>query len=625
MSVSEFKKNINNLRQILVGKVTDPKEQIEQITYSLIYKYMSMIDNKSVSLGGKKSFFIKDLSKFDWENLFDQSLSGIERLNLYKKAIESFGESKNLPELFRKIFINAEIPFSNNNLHTFNLYINDINSLDIDKYESLGDLYEYLISFVGVQGDAAQFRTPRHLIEFIVSIVEPNEKDKILDPSCGTGGFLLAAFNYISKNLKNNKAKVVKNIMENMVGYDIGPDMVKMSLVNLYLHGFPNPKIYEYDTLTDDEKWSENFDVILANPPFMTPKGGIIPHNKFSISAKRSEILFVDYITSHLNKPYKGGIIVPDGVLHNNYKAYKEVRKNLINNNFLYCIAELPHGAFKPYASVKTHIMFFDSEISSKNDKILYLNVKKDGFTQTDARKSIDENDLPEIKDIILNYKKNNKINSSKNIEHFVVKKSKILESKKNTLIGRFYKVTDVNKKYKYKQVQLDNKLIEIKKGITPIEKSPAGKYNFIVTAKNARTTDHYDFSGSAVCIPIVSSTGHGHASIRRLHYVEGNFALANIMCALFVKDQKILLPKYLFYILSNKKDEILSRLMSGTSNVSLDPIDIHDIYIPLPKIEEQIKFVKKIEIIENEKNLFLNKVNKIDEDLINIASDFWN
>jgi type I restriction enzyme M protein len=108
-----------------------------------------------------------------------------------------------------------------------------------------------------------------------------------------------------------------------------------MSLVNLYLHGFPNPKIYEYDTLTDDEKWSENFDVILANPPFMTPKGGIIPHNKFSISAKRSEILFVDYITSHLNKPYKGGIIVPDGVLHNNYKAYKEVRKNLINNKLI--------------------------------------------------------------------------------------------------------------------------------------------------------------------------------------------------------------------------------------------------------------------------------------------------
>ena len=625
MSVSEFKKNIDNLRQILVGKVTDPKEQIEQITYTLIYKYMSIIDNQSVALGGKKSFFIKDLAKYEWDNLFNQSLSGIDRLNLYKKAIESFGVSTNLPELFRRIFINAEIPFSSNNLHTFNLYLNDLNSFDISKYESLGDLYEYLISFVGVQGDAAQFRTPRHLIEFIVSIVEPSEKDKILDPSCGTGGFLLSAFNYISNNLIKNNSKIMKNIMENMVGYDIGPEMVKMSLVNLYLHGFPNPKIYEYDTLTDDDKWSDSFDTILANPPFMTPKGGIIPHNKFSISAKRSEILFVDYITSHLNKPFKGGIIVPDGVLHNNYKAYKEVRKNLINNNFLYSVVELPHGSFKPYASVKTHIMFFDSKIASSNDEILYLNIKNDGFSQTDARKPINENDLPEVKDILLEYKKTGKYRTSKNIELFKVKKTNILSSKKNTLIGRFYKITYFNKKYKFKHVQLNKDLIDIKKGQTPIEKSSPGKYNFIVTAKNSKNTDHYDYEGDAVCIPIVSSTGHGHASIRRLHYAEGKFALANIMCAIFVKNKKILLPKYLFYILSSKKDEILARLMSGTSNVSLDPEDIYDVYIPLPKIEDQIKFVNNIEVIEEEKKSYLEKIEKIDKDLIRNGSNFWN
>lgn len=624
MPISDFKKNIDNLRQILVGKVTDPKEQIEQITYSLIYKYMSIVDDKSVSIGGQKSFFVKDLKEFHWNNLFDTSLSGPEKLNLYKNAIEQFGLSKNLPELFRKIFLNAEIPFSNNNLHTFNLYLNDVNAFDIDKYESLGNLYEYLLSFCGVQGDAAQFRTPRHLIDFIVSVVEPNEQDSVLDPSCGTGGFLLSTFNFVSKNLTKKNAKIVKNIMENMTGYDIGPEMVKMSLVNLYLHGFPNPKIYEYDTLTDDEKWSESFDTIFANPPFMTPKGGIIPHKKFSISAKRSEILFVDYITSHLNKPFKGGIIVPDGVLHNNYKAYKEVRKNLINNNFLYCIVELPHGAFKPYASVKTHIMLFDSKISEKNDKILYLNVKNDGFTQTDARKAIKDNDLPEIEKIILEYKKNNKLLHNKNIEQFFVKKSKILNSKKNTLIGRFYKITDINKQSKYKYVQLDKKLIEIKKGLTPIEKSLPGNYNFIVTAKENKKTDHFDYEGKAVCVPIVSSTGHGHASIRRLHYVDGKFALANIMCGIFVKNEKVILPKYLYYTLLNKKDQILARLMSGTSNVSLDPEDIHDIFIPLPTIKEQGNFIKKIEKIEKEKISFLDKIEKINNDLNKFASNFW-
>ena len=84
-------------------------------------------------------------------------------------------------------------------------------------------------------------------------------------------------------------------LMTNFRGYDIAPDMVRLSRVNLYLHGFPNPIIHEYDTLTSEERWDERYDVIMANPPFMTPKGGIRTHNRFSIQANRSEVLFVDY------------------------------------------------------------------------------------------------------------------------------------------------------------------------------------------------------------------------------------------------------------------------------------------------------------------------------------------
>ena len=102
-------------------------------------------------------------------------------------------------------------------------------------------------------------------------------------------------------------------LMNNMVGYDISPDMVRLSLVNMYLHGFPEPHIYEYDTLTDEGRWEDSFDVIMANPPFMSPKGGIRPHKRFSIQANRSEVLFVDYIAEHLNPNGRAGVIVPEG------------------------------------------------------------------------------------------------------------------------------------------------------------------------------------------------------------------------------------------------------------------------------------------------------------------------
>jgi type I restriction enzyme M protein len=120
--------------------------------------------------------------------------------------------------------------------------------------------------------------------------------------------------------------------MNNLAGYDIADEMVKLSRVNMYLHGFPDPKIHVYDTLTSEKRWDETFDVILANPPFMTPKGGIVPHKKFSIKANRSEVLFVDYIMEHLNINGRAGIIVPEGIIFQSNNAYKQLRKKLLED-----------------------------------------------------------------------------------------------------------------------------------------------------------------------------------------------------------------------------------------------------------------------------------------------------
>jgi len=142
---------------------------------------------------------------------------------------------------------------------------------------------------------------------------------------------------------------------------------------------------------------------------------------------------------------------------------------------------------------------------------------------------------------------------------------------------------------------------VRIFKGLSGAQSTEEGDFPFVVTAENFKSSVNYDFDCKAICVPIVSSTGHGHASVRRLHYVEGKFALANIMCGIQVLKEDVLNPKYLYFILSAMKEEIIASLMTGTSNVSLDKDDLHDIEIPLPDITIQNKFVEDQLKIENE------------------------
>ena len=173
----------------------------------------------------------------------------------------------------------------------------------------------------------------------MVSVIDPKKDEVVLDPACGTAGFLISSYKHIlASNTGEDGSSTLTpddrgRMASSFKGYDISPDMVRLSLVNLYLHGFAAPQIYEYDTLTSDERWNEYADVILANPPFMSPKGGIRPHNRFSIQSKRSEVLFVDYMAEHLN-PAKGraGIIVPEGIIFQSQNAHKRLRKMLLDS-----------------------------------------------------------------------------------------------------------------------------------------------------------------------------------------------------------------------------------------------------------------------------------------------------
>jgi type I restriction enzyme M protein len=219
---TQTKKRIDDCRDILVGKLPDPKAQIEQITIGLIYKFMDDMDKEAVELGGQAKFFsdykvpnpefpndrnkdrVIEFSKYAWDKLMNPKVSAAEMLALYSEAIEGMEKNPNIPQLFRDIFNNAYLPYRDP--ETLKLFLKTIGEFEYTHSEKLGDAFEYLLSVMGSQGDAGQFRTPRHIIDFLVAIVDPDINDTILDPACGTAGFLISAYKHIL--LKNTVGMV---------------------------------------------------------------------------------------------------------------------------------------------------------------------------------------------------------------------------------------------------------------------------------------------------------------------------------------------------------------------------------------------------------------------------------
>ena len=255
---------------------------------------MDDMDAQSEELSGERTFFVGDFARYGWPQLVCAGLGGHETLSLYAEAITRMPENPGIPPLFRDIFNNAYLPYRDP--ETLRAFLKVIDEFTYDHSERLGDAFEYLLSVLGSQGDAGQFRTPRHIIDFIVAVIDPKKDETVLDPACGTAGFLISSYKHILKANTDDEGNSAltpdekRALVANFNGYDISPDMVRLSLVNLYLHGFVEPHIAEYDTLTSEERWNEYADVILANPPFMSPKGGIRPHRRFSVQSKRSEV-----------------------------------------------------------------------------------------------------------------------------------------------------------------------------------------------------------------------------------------------------------------------------------------------------------------------------------------------
>jgi type I restriction enzyme M protein len=587
---TDTKRRIDTARDILVGKVPDPKSQVEQITIALIYKFMDDMDAEAEELGGKRKFFAGDYARYGWAKLMRSGLGGHETLNLYAEAIAKMPENPGIPPLFRDIFKNAYLPYRDP--ETLRAFLKIIDEFTYDHSERLGDAFEYLLSVLGSQGDAGQFRTPRHIIDFIVEIVNPQKTETVIDPACGTAGFLISAYKHILRSNVDDEGNNTLTpddrgrLAQNFKGYDISPDMVRLSLVNLYLHGFTDPHIDEYDTLTSQERWNEHADVILANPPFMSPKGGIKPHNRFSVQSKRSEVLFVDYIAEHLTPSGRAGIIVPEGIIVQSQTAYSQLRKMLVEH-YLIGVISLPSGVFMPYTGVKTSILVLDRAEARRNPNIIFSDVRQIGFSLGVKRTPTEHNDLPHVLRDYDAYYSNGELSR----QSWLAPREAVLEGDAN-LTGTRYRPVESNEGRRFVAI---GDVCRITRGSFSSTKTPAGPYRLVVTASESRTADGYDFTGPAVCVPLISSLGHGKAALHRIHYADGKFALANLLVALQPSDESELEPRYLYLALDARRDAIAG-LMQGAANVSMKPEDLAAFEFPLPPLEVQKEIVTEIE-----------------------------
>ncbi len=281
------------------------------------------------------------------------------------------------------------------------LCVDELNNIDMTNKDIMGDVYEYCLGKMASSGKMGQFRTPRHIINMMVEIVEPRLDDVIVDPAMGSAGFLLSSATYVKEHYAKELLKKENNVhfnREMFNGYDTDPSMLRIGAMNMLLHNISEPTIERRDSLSADNTIRDKYSLILANPPF---KGSVfeedISPDLLALSkTKKTELLFISLFLKSLKIGGRCACIVPDGVLFGSSRAHKAIRKELIENNRLQAVISMPSGVFKPYAGVSTAVLVFTKDPSG-TENVWFYDMKNDGYSLDDKRSKINEDDIPDI------------------------------------------------------------------------------------------------------------------------------------------------------------------------------------------------------------------------------------
>lgn len=315
-----------------------------------------------------------------------------------------------------------------------------------------GDVYEYLLSKIAQSGRNGQFRTPRHIIQMMVEMMNPSSDEVICDPACGTSGFLVAAGEYLKEKKKEeiffDKQKKDHYMNHMFHGYDMDRTMLRIGAMNMMTHGIDNPIIEYRDSLSDQNEDKEKYSLVLANPPF---KGSLDAESVAGdllkvCKTKKTELLFLALFLRILRVGGRCACIVPDGVLFGSSKAHKAIRKEIVENQRLEAVISMPSGVFKPYAGVSTAILIFTKTEHGGTDNVWFYDMTADGFSLDDKRSPVEEND---ILDIIERFKNLDKETDRKRTEKsFMVPKKEIEENGYDLSINKYKEVEYIPVEY---------------------------------------------------------------------------------------------------------------------------------------------------------------------------------
>lgn len=391
---------------------SEPFSVIQQVTYLMFLKRLdeeqSLKEKKANRLGKpiENPIYKADQQEIRWstfKNFDPEKIKEVFTKTTEERPVTAFDFIKNLGGENSQISTYFEkATFGDYSPYLLDKVIQLIDGLDMHDRDTKGDLYEYMLGKLTSAGRMGAFRTPRHIIRMMVEMVKPAPKDTICDPAAGTSGFLVMAEEYLREKHPDQfrTDEFLAHFNSDMfTGLEFDPNMMQIGAMNLILHGIENPRLKRINALGDENMYSEEFSLILANPPFAAKLDyDQVSANVLALAkTKDTELLFLSLMLRMLKVGGRAAVIVPQGVLFGSNNAYQAVRKELVKNQELQGVISMPSGTFKPYTGVSTAVLLFTKTNSGGTGKVWFYDMKADGYTLDDKRNPIPQNDIPDI------------------------------------------------------------------------------------------------------------------------------------------------------------------------------------------------------------------------------------